>query len=108
VQVDTSAKWMDVSIGSELACGRELDDTLWCWDSPADTGTNGVDTQGAPVQISNRTDWTWLAVRWQHACAGLPGGQVMCWGIDDYGLEVLPGTTSVPVPTAMAQSWDHC
>ena len=31
----------------------------------------------------------------------------MCWGTDDHGLPVLPGTTSVPVPTPMAQTWNQ-
>jgi alpha-tubulin suppressor-like RCC1 family protein len=105
-QVGSEAAWKDVWIGINLACARKLDNTLWCWGAPNNTGTNGVDTIGVPTQISARTDWSWFDVHWEHACGGVPDGTVECWGNDGYGLEVLPGSTTVSVPSVMAQKWD--
>ena len=107
VEVGTDVDWMQVAIGDELACARKLDNSLWCWGDPNDTGTNEVDTMGVPTRISDLTDWTWMDVQWQHACAGEPDGTVWCWGVDEYGLEILPGATQVTVPTKMSQTWDQ-
>jgi hypothetical protein len=103
-QVGTENTWAKVSIGHGLACAQKLDSSVWCWGAFYNTGTNGVDTMGVPTQVvSSAVDYQ---VRWQHACARLASKLVVCWGTDEYGLEVVPGLTAVNVPMSQPGLWD--
>ncbi len=106
-RVGTDTDWAQIGVGNALACARKLDGTVWCWGDAMNTGTNGVDTLGVPTQVSPRTDWASVGVRWQHACARAKSGEVDCWGTDDYGLDVVPGSASVAVPTALPMTWER-
>ncbi len=105
-KVGTDGDWVDVEIGAALTCGRKADGAAYCWGGANETGTNGVDTMGVPTMISPRLDWQWIHVRWNHACAQHLDGTIDCWGWDEYGLEVLPGQSLVPVPTPLGASYD--
>jgi hypothetical protein len=98
-RVGTANDWLQVENGHNVTCALKTDHTLWCMGGPTYAGTNGVDPMGAPIQISPDTDWTWVHARWAHACAGKADGRVFCWGSDGYGLDVVPGSANVPVPT---------
>jgi alpha-tubulin suppressor-like RCC1 family protein len=98
-QVGTATDWLFAEIGDNLACAMKTDRTIWCTGRSDISGTNGIDTMGVLTKISPDTDWQWLSVRFGHGCAAKPGGHVYCWGQDGLGLEIVPGETSVPVPS---------
>lgn len=106
-QVGTDTDWATAQIGNGLSCALKLDGSVWCWGYSDETGLNGADAMGVPAEVSPDTDWTWVGVRWDHACAGKANGAVWCWGADSYGLDVVPGSNQVTVPTALPQTWDR-
>ncbi len=98
VQVGTFTDWIDVDIGSGVACGLRGDRSLWCWGEADQTGTNNIDTMGTPTQISPDTDWTSLEVESGRGCASKPDGRTTCWGRGDTN-DVVPGVGDAMVPT---------
>jgi hypothetical protein len=106
VQVGAATDWKDVDVGSEVACGRRLDNTLYCWGNANYDGTGFTDTLGVPTQVSGRNNWVAYYTRWHHTCAVKDDHGVECFGADEFGLEVIAGQTSVGNSSGLGTSWD--
>lgn len=90
--------------GAYSSCALEQGGTVKCWGSSSDgrLGDGGVvtgDCRMTPVAVAGISNATQIWVGGSHACA-LDGGQVKCWGDNQYG-QLGNGTTTdsnVPVP----------
>lgn len=104
-QVGTATNWEQVGTGGNsvdpkgVTCALDATGQIYCFGYPTLTGTNGVDVGDTPTLISPDTDWAWLDLDWEHACAGKTDESVWCWGSDTYGGYVAPGLQSAPTPT---------
>jgi alpha-tubulin suppressor-like RCC1 family protein len=79
----------DMSLTEYGTCALRIDGTVWCWGSNAfgqtgpEAGT-GVE-QPLPVQVPGITNAVRLAAGYNHVCAQLAGGSVVCWGANGDG-----------------------
>lgn len=80
--------WLDVSVGSFVACAVKADGTLWCWGSEF----SGI-VDGESPQVGNSTDWRTVAVGEGNACGLRADGSRWCWG-DNSTAQLGDGTTT--------------
>jgi hypothetical protein len=112
-QVGTATNWETVGAGGNdikstgSTCALNTAGQIMCFGHPNLTGTNGVDGNATPTLISTASDWAWLDVDWEHACAGKADGSVWCWGADTYGGYVAPGQMTALVPTRIPGTFDE-
>jgi alpha-tubulin suppressor-like RCC1 family protein len=78
-------------------CGIREDGTLRCWGENGETDPNangrvGVDSalmsrvpEDMPVQVGVETDWTSVAVGYQHTCGIRGDRELYCWGRNQSG-----------------------
>lgn len=88
MRVGTEADWRAVATGSASSLALKADGTIWSF------GANkygqlglGIDdsSQPNPTQIGVRSDWTAIAIRFQHACALARDQSLWCWGWNGEG-----------------------
>ena len=76
----------EVAAGSDLACARKLDGTLWCWgfgNLGDGTGWNGHST---PTQVTALgSEVAGISVAQYHSCARKMDGSLWCWGMNTSG-----------------------
>ncbi len=82
--------------GGHHSCGILKNGSLWCW-GQANSGQLGVGGPpvsflDTPTQVGSATDWQVIAPGVFHTC-GIRGGQMWCWGSNQYG-ELGLGYTS--------------
>jgi hypothetical protein len=96
----------DIALGILHTCALLEDKSVWCWgvNNYGQLGNGGSDESTAPVEVSTlpRTALD-IDSEYEHTCALLEGGEMMCWGHNDYG-QIGDGTSgdskSVPVSVA--------
>jgi len=89
--------WRSVSLG-ETRCGVKTNGGLWCWGRPL-----GSVQDNTPMlaQVGTDTDWSEVAVGWNHICAVKSNGALWCWGSNDEGqLGDNTGWSNIPVKLA--------
>ncbi|MBX3285280.1 MAG: hypothetical protein KF703_08060, partial [Actinobacteria bacterium] len=108
--------WIEVSAGSQFACGIDEDGLAWCWGRD-DLGAlgNGDDLTGvvpAPSLVdAPGVRFASISAGASHACAVDTDGGGWCWGNDSFGqLGEGPGgatTRSSPVRVVGSQEWQR-
>jgi alpha-tubulin suppressor-like RCC1 family protein len=82
--------WVSVVEGAIFTCGVQSDATLWCWGNN-DLGELGLGDSGegayrdVPTQVGIEADWSAVTAGVYHACGVRNGGELWCWGSDQYG-----------------------
>jgi alpha-tubulin suppressor-like RCC1 family protein len=88
-------------------CARTAAGRVYCWGENTGNGVLGNDSNVAsvtPVRAGTLDDIIDIATAQDHSCAIEMGGQVWCWGDNEYGQLGIPGTTAfsrVPVMAAV-------
>lgn len=106
----------DVELGDYFACARKADATLVCWGlnnggQLGTSSTNGDETVPSPVCVAGDSGVctqalagvTSFSAGHDHACA-VVGGEVYCWGRNDYGQVGSIQTSVLRVATPVCQS----
>jgi len=88
--------------GAAHACAIRSDGTVWCWGNNdggqlGDAMASG-NLSSTPVRALGVANATAVAAGFEHTCALLSGGTVVCWGGNDSG-QLGNGTLSAPVFT---------
>lgn len=110
LQIEDAVDWIAVDAGGATVCGIRGTGTLWCWgaDLFGQLGQGVIGNDSAtPLQVGSDSDWTDVAVsRYGHVCGVRAGGELSCWGRNDYG-ELGTGSDSEPIatPTIVDGSW---
>ncbi|MCX6395309.1 MAG: fibronectin type III domain-containing protein [Propionibacteriales bacterium] len=118
VQVGSATSWTSVSAGRNSACGRQSDGTLWCWGLNLDGQLGRVENANSstpnpgPGKVGSNTDWAFVTVGADQACATRSGGTLWCWGSNLSGQlgnsSATMGTftpTTAPVQVGTAATW---
>lgn len=109
VQVGADPDWVAVSAGGSTTCGIRAPGSLFCWGSgfwgQLGDGTTGG-SSSTPTQVGTDEDWVDVAVGEGHVCAIRAGGQLACWGRNDFG-QLGQGTAgeAIPTPSSVAGEW---
>jgi hypothetical protein len=95
--------WTSIAVGVQHVCGIRSNGTLWCkgynsYGQLAD-GTL-VDQTTAVVQVGAGTDWLSVTAGSFHTCGLRAGGDLYCWGSNDYG-EMGDGTSWISNPAVV-------
>jgi alpha-tubulin suppressor-like RCC1 family protein len=112
-RVGADTDWQAVAVSARASLALKRDGSLWAFGAN-DSGQLGVGDFAArrkptPV-VGNRTDWTAIATRFEHACALARDGSLWCWGAnvegqlgqdDQYG-----SSTDRPIPTPVTMAYD--
>ncbi|PZQ49099.1 MAG: hypothetical protein DI551_00150 [Micavibrio aeruginosavorus] len=80
--------WIQVSAGTEHACGIKADGTAWCWgvDTNGRLGNGaGSATQEAPSAVDSTSTWTQISAGYDGSCGIKSDGSAWCWGRNNYG-----------------------
>ncbi len=102
--VGTDTDWIAVSGNETQTCALKYDHSLYCWGGGY-IGDGASDGSTTPVQIGSATDWQMISLGGAHAC-GLRGGELWCWGSNNYG-QLGDGTTEHrPSPTRIGSRTD--
>jgi alpha-tubulin suppressor-like RCC1 family protein len=94
-----------VTVGVFHACAWKLNGEAWCWGENS-FGQLGDGTQintPIPVQVIGLGGGVKaMAAGGSHTCAVLVGGDVKCWGSDDFGQLGDGSTTAQPAPVSVS------
>ena len=80
--------WNVIAGGNNHSLGLKSDGTLWAW------GTNGdgqcgqgnfLGGTGAPTQVGNESNWTFIAAGNKCSYAIKNDGTLWAWGLNDFG-----------------------
>ncbi len=96
VQVSGISNAVAVTAGWRHTCALLGDGTARCWgqNEYGQLGDGSTATSAIPVPVSGITGAVELTGGWwHHSCALLGGGNVRCWGMNDWG-QLGNGTTS--------------
>jgi alpha-tubulin suppressor-like RCC1 family protein len=94
---------IDVAVGNAHACALHRSGAVSCW-GRNEFGVVGDDTMGPATVRTERvaalriTDATELALGDAHSCARRRNGEVMCWGVNNFGQLGDDSTTLRPAP----------
>lgn len=107
-----SMTFSKLAVGDEFVCGLRTDGKLRCW-GRNDRGAVG-DGSGIGRDVPSIvgqdlvSDWSDVVAGARHACALHGGGQMMCWGSNEYGALLSDPTTprrTEPQPIDDTRSW---
>lgn len=108
-QLGSDDDWIGVSAGGSSTCGIREPGSLWCWGSDslgqlADGVPGGASAE--PIRVGADDDWLRVVVGAGHVCGIRAGGQLWCWGPNDYG-QLGQGVTGDPIatPTSIPGEW---
>lgn len=92
----------EVAVGGEFTCARRTNGNVLCWGANY-AGQLGLghaedSVNGTPALLPGVTAATQLSAGWYHSCVARGTGQVMCWGMNDFG-QTGAGSTSASKPT---------
>jgi alpha-tubulin suppressor-like RCC1 family protein len=92
---------VQIEAGSLHTCARRASGQVLCWGSNA-SGEIGDGTRGlqesprrVPVPVFGVADAVDLAAGHEHTCALRSGGEIVCWGKNEYG-QLGDGTAGLP------------
>jgi len=109
VQVGTDADWIGVDAHGSTTCGIRSPGTLWCWgdNSGGQLGAGSVGGFATAIgQVGTEADWIDVAVGYGHVCGLRSGGELTCWGRNQYG-QLGQGLAGDPVatPSVVPGTW---
>jgi alpha-tubulin suppressor-like RCC1 family protein len=102
--VKVAGAYIQIATGGFHSCGIHSDGQVVCWGSGAQNqvGQNGGPFDNPdPTVVPGVTGAVSLALGYQHSCARLSDGTMLCWGFPTDG-ELGYGSTSAPVPAGSA------
>jgi alpha-tubulin suppressor-like RCC1 family protein len=89
LRVGQNADWTALSAGQGHTCGIRAPGTMWCWGRNSDDhlgqGSGSPIQIRRPVQVGRETDWTAVDVSQEHSCGLRDGGELWCWGNNEFG-----------------------
>jgi alpha-tubulin suppressor-like RCC1 family protein len=94
VQVSGITGAIQVESGQQFSCALLDSGEVRCWGAGANgrLGNGGTSDQHIPVAVSagetgsgNLSQAVWIGLGWQHACAVLDNGRLVCWGYGSSG-----------------------
>jgi alpha-tubulin suppressor-like RCC1 family protein len=89
VNAKTSAKAAAIALGYSHSCAVLVDGTVQCWGDNTDgqLGSGSTSDQPSPVPgtVKGLSQVVGLSCGDIHTCAVVSGGQVYCWGNNDFG-----------------------
>lgn len=86
-RVESDAAWVDVTVGTDHACGVQQDGSLWCWGAN-DYGQLGIDAredQLLPVRSGADSQWSRVVAGARHTCGMKQDGSLWCVGRNELG-----------------------
>ncbi len=102
VEVSSITTATSVALGFRHSCALLTDGKVVCWGDNEDATGDGFGQLGdgtttssstTPVEVSNITTATSIALGDFHSCAVLTDGNIKCWGYNNYGM-LGDGTTT--------------
>jgi alpha-tubulin suppressor-like RCC1 family protein len=102
-KLQVEGPWLELSAGRRHTCAIKQGGLIYCWGQNA-FGQLGRDIGGAPFDrvpapISDVGPWTHLEAGADHTCARRQlGGEVYCWGRNDFGQCGQQNTDPVKAP----------
>lgn len=107
-RVGIDAAWVEVALGDYHTCGRQSDQTLWCWGANHD-GRLGLGDHGDPrdtPQAVAGSSWAQVALG-IHTCARRTDDTLWCWGYNRVGELGLGDTVDRHEPTQIDGAWSE-
>lgn len=106
VKVDTTEKFIKITVGLDHVCGLKDDGTAYCWGDNTN-GQIGNNDSGSdvlePTQVANITDFVDLSAGATHTCGLISTGQLYCWGNGGDGRLGNNGTAASNTPSLVTQ-----
>lgn len=87
-KVNSSNRFVTLSIGNNHTCGVVTDGRGYCWGSNGRGKLGRGNTSGtysSPQQVSTISNWTHISAGSDHTCGVTTDGEVYCWGAGDAG-----------------------
>ncbi len=98
----TTGRAVSVESGAFHTCVLRANHKVSCWGSNVWGEVGGSDIHQdylQPTDVAGIADATAISVGWWHSCAIVSGGQVKCWGRNNYGQLGNGTTTGLAVTT---------
>jgi alpha-tubulin suppressor-like RCC1 family protein len=98
---------VEVAAGDMHACARRRSGRVSCW-GRNEFGAVGDDTMGPstvrakPVEVVRLGEAVGLALGGAHSCARRAAGEILCWGVNNFGQLGDGSTTLRPAPQAVS------
>jgi alpha-tubulin suppressor-like RCC1 family protein len=110
VRVGNAVDWITVSGGEGHTCAVRAPGTMWCWGRNTNyelgLGTTNPDQLRAPTQVGMLTDWTFVELGQDDACALRADGTLWGWGDGTPGqLAAPPGKFPSPTQIGTDKTW---
>jgi uncharacterized protein YjdB len=97
--VAASLRFVQVSAGTDRACGLTADGQAYCWPVAFDLDLRGTVEFGAPSPAAEGLRFTQISAGGGHACGVTTGGAAYCWGSNQWGqlgVGIIGGSSSAP------------
>jgi hypothetical protein len=81
-------RWTDITMGPEHSCGVERDETVWCVGRNNELELGVQEPRSSSdtlLQVPGVVGAKAVAVGFDHSCALLKSGSVLCWGSNELG-----------------------
>jgi hypothetical protein len=105
--IDSSARWMHVSVSDEHACGITTGGAAYCWGSN-EWGVLGIGSSGhhpVPARVAGGHSWRSIAAGRNRTCGITVDGRGYCWGMINPGAGMM--RVDVPlVEVPGSHEWD--
>jgi len=96
--------WIDVQVGSRVACARRAEGEMWCW---GDVGpVLPVDSTRVPAVLDAGARWDAIAVGTTHVCRLAPDRGLYCAGDGSAG-QRGDGTGATTTPVQVGGVWSE-
>jgi alpha-tubulin suppressor-like RCC1 family protein len=110
VRVGSAVDWVTVSGGQGHTCGVRAPGTMWCWGRNTNyelgIGTSAPDQLRAPTQVGMSTNWTFVELGQDDACALQANGSLWGWGAGTSGQLGTPaGVFETPSQIGTDTNW---
>jgi alpha-tubulin suppressor-like RCC1 family protein len=109
-RVGQATDWLTVSGGQGHTCGIRAPGTMWCWgrNTSYELGLGTVQPiqLRAPTQVGTLSDWVYVELGQDDACAVRKDGSLWCWGDGTSGqLASPPGLVMAPTQVGTDTDW---
>lgn len=98
VTIDSGVSYVQISAGSQQACGITADSVLKCWGASTVNGTSS--TSYVPVVVDSGVSYKIISASSNISCGITVSDVLKCWGMTDIG----NGSAYVASPTAVSSS----